>query len=292
MKRTAYLILAFAAAVAFAGCQSDDPTGESIFIDPTEEPSSFDVWLKENYVDPYNIRVMYRLEDVETDFAYNVVPADIKKAKQLMLLMKHLWIEAYEEVAGDGIHFIRATVPKLLHLVGSAEYNNSGTIRLGSAEGGMKITITAVNELDPYNIVNQYYFGTMHHEFAHVLHQTKDFPKEFNLISSADYDPVTWFNRNTESTFLPLGFITSYAGAQPREDFVETISRYVTWTHEEWNRRLKAAGEEGAAKIEEKLEIAKKYMLETWQVDLDRLYIVVQRRAAEIQDMDLDNLDF
>lgn len=290
MKRMLFII--FLSAALFGGCRSDDPSGPSIFVDPKDEMSSFDKWLKENYVDPYNIRVAYRIEDIETDFTYNVIPASLLKSKQMSFLLKHLWIEAYEEVAGDGIHFVRTNVPKLLHFVGSPEWNKDGTIRLGVAEGGMKITITNVNALDPYNIINQEYFGTIHHEFAHVLHQTIDFPVEFNEISAADYDPSTWFNRKTESDFLPLGFITAYAGSQPREDFVETLSRYVTWPHEEWNRRVAAAGAEGGAKMVKKLDIVTTYLKEVWKIDIDELYDVIQRRANEIQYMDLENFDY
>ena len=294
MNKIAYtLLFLLVGAVLFSGCDNDNPSGESIFVDPTGEKTEFEKWLKENYVDPYNVRVAYRLEDIETDFDYNVVPADLKKSKQMVMLMKHLWIEAYEEVAEDGLDFIRTTIPKHLHLVGSAEHNaQEGTIRLGVAEGGMKITITEVNNLQPYNIVNQNYFGTIHHEFAHVLHQTKEFAVDFNEISASDYAPTTWFNRKTEAEYLPLGFITNYAGSQPREDFVEIISRYVTWPRTEWDRRFAAAGPDGQAKITKKLNIAKTYMQNTWGVNLDELYRVVQRRANEIQYMDFDNLNF
>lgn len=48
---------------------------------------------------------------------------------------------------------------------------------LGTAEGGMKITLYNVNDINPdkidINLLNEYYFQTMHHEFAHILHQTK-----------------------------------------------------------------------------------------------------------------------
>lgn len=48
---------------------------------------------------------------------------------------------------------------------------------LGTAEGGMKITLYNVNDINPdqidINLLNDYYFQTMHHEFAHILHQTK-----------------------------------------------------------------------------------------------------------------------
>lgn len=294
MKKTIYIlwgVLVFG--TLLVGCREDKPDPQSIFIDPVEKPSTFDRWLLDNYVDDFNVRVLYRLTDIETDFDYNVIPAELTKAKQMCVLMKHLWIDAYVEVAGDGVHFMRATVPKLLHLVGSPEYNpQQGTIRLGQAEGGMKITITDVNSLDPINLSGRDYFGTLHHEFAHVLHQTKNYSEEFQTISAADYLPTTWFNRNKETEFLPLGFITAYAGAKPDEDFVELISRYATYTDAEWNRRLAIAGDQGRAIILRKLDIVRKYLKDNWKVDLETLHQVVQRRMAEVPGLNLDNLDF
>jgi substrate import-associated zinc metallohydrolase lipoprotein len=229
---------------------------------------------------------------VETDFDYNVVPADIKKSKQMAILLKHLWLEAYTEVAGTGIHFIRATAPKHFHFIGSAEHNpGENTIRLGVAEGGKKITITRVNALDPYNIIYQDFFVTVHHEFGHVLHQTINYPTEFRAISAGDYAPTTWFNRDVVEA-AQLGFVSKYAGSQHQEDFVEVLARYVTCTDAEWNALLNIAGEEGRAKILIKLEFVKTYMKSSWGVDLDQLKTVVWRRANEIQYMDLDELDF
>jgi substrate import-associated zinc metallohydrolase lipoprotein len=256
------------------------------------ERDAFDHWLDANYVQPYNIRIAYRIEDVETDFDYNVIPADLKKSKQMAILLKHLWLEAYTEVARDGVHFIRTTAPKHFHFIGSAEHNpGENTIRLGVAEGGKKITITEVNNLDPYNIIYQNFFNTVHHEFGHVLHQTVNYPTEFRTISAADYAPTTWFNRNPTQA-AQLGFVSNYAGSQHQEDFVEVLARYLTRTDTEWNAIMDVAGEEGRTKILQKLEIVKTYMKVSWGVDLDRLKTVVQRRANEIQYMDLEELDF
>ena len=287
-----YFLTAFVCLISFNSCESDDPDkNNSIFDDPIER-NSFDRWLDDNYVKPYNIRVAYRIEDVETDFDYNVIPADLTKSKQMAICLKHLWLEAYTEVAAEGVHFIRAYAPKLFHYIGSSEYDpEAETIRLGVAEGGKKITITTVNDLDPKNITNQYYFNTVHHEFGHILHQTKNYPVEFRTISAADYAPTTWHNR-TDNEAAQLGFVSPYAGKLPDEDFVEVLARYVTRNEATWNAMLTAAGSAGSAKIQQKLDIVKTYMKTAWGIDLDQLKGVVQRRANETQYMDFDNLDF
>jgi len=290
MRRLIYFIIAFFV-VTLWSCKEDGPDiDNSIFDTKTPDLNSFDRWLRQNYVTPYNMSVYYQLRDVETDFDYNVVPADLLKSKQLAWLLKYLWLEAYEEVAANGIHFVRANAPRLLHFIGSAEWDR-GTIRLGTAEGGLKITITQVNDLIPKDIVNQYFFNTIHHEFAHILQQTKDYPREFLTISVGNYMPAQWYNR-TDETAATLGFVSNYAGSQPIEDFVETLSRYITFTATQWHDKLTEAGPEGSAIILLKLGIVKKYMNEAWGVDIDHLKNVIERRANEIQYLDFDNLGF
>jgi substrate import-associated zinc metallohydrolase lipoprotein len=287
-----YFLITFAGVICLNSCESDDPDKKHSIFDEQVERNSFDKWLDENYVKPYNIRVAYRIEDIETDFDYNVIPADLEKSKQMAICLKHLWLEAYTEVASEGVHFIRAYAPKLFHYIGSSEHNpEDGTIRLGVAEGGKKITITTVNALVPKDIVNQYYFNTIHHEFGHILHQTKNYPTEFQTISASDYGPLTWQNR-TDAQAAKLGFVSNYAGKLPDEDFVEVLARYLTRDEATWNAMLVTAEAAGSAKILQKLDIVKTYMKTTWGIDLDRLKQVVQRRANEIQYMDFDNLDF
>ena len=285
------LLLSYFLLITLLSCKEEGPdTANSIFDTSTPELNSFDRWLRQNYVTPYNIRMYYRLRDVETDFSYNVVPADIQKAKQMALLLDYLWLKPYAEVAADGIHFVRANAPRVIHLVGSAEWDR-GTIRLGTAEGGMKITITDVNDLIPKEIASQYYFNTIHHEFAHILHQTKDYPREFQTISVGNYMPAQWFNRSDEEA-VRLGFVSNYAGSQPQEDFVETFSRYITLTDAQWNAKLLQAGTSGRDKILLKLSIVKRYMKDSWGVDVDELKKVIMRSVNEIQYWDLDNLNF
>ena len=287
-----YLIFCFMVIFAFSfpACKEDVPDAGNSFFDTTApELNSFDRWLRQNYAASYNMRVYYRLRDVETDFDYNVIPSDITKAKQMAWLLKYLWLDAYEEVAAGGIHFVRANAPRIMHFIGSAEWDRS-TIRLGTAEGGLKITITQVNDLIPQKITEQYFFNTIHHEFAHILNQTKDYPVDFKTISAGKYMPSQWYNRTDEEAATD-GFVSDYAGSQPGEDFVETLSRYITSTPEEWQDKLNQAGAEGGAIILQKLGVVKKYMTDAWGIDVDRLKNVIQRRSDEIQYLDFDDLE-
>jgi len=85
------------------------------------------------------IHFKYRMQDIESDHKYNLVPADYDKSVALAKIIKHVWMEAYTELAGPA--FLRSYVPKTFHLIGSPAYDSSGTKVLGTAEGGKKITL-------------------------------------------------------------------------------------------------------------------------------------------------------
>lgn len=175
MKKIKVFIL-LALALAAVSCSEEDLDSKSIFDTSSPERNAFETWILNNYTEPYNIDLKYRFEDIESDMKYNVTPAAYDKSVALAKLVKYLWIEAYEELVGQ--EFVATYCPKVLHFVGSPEYEKSGgSMVLGTAEGGLKITLFNVNGLNPENpdaeILNEWYFKTMHHEFAHILHQTK-----------------------------------------------------------------------------------------------------------------------
>ncbi len=87
-------------------------------------------------------------------------------------------------------------------------------------------------DLDDINMLNEYYFRTMHHEFGHILHQTKSYPTDFNLLSTGRYDDSSWQSKQP-GYVASLGFITPYASSQAREDFAETIANYLTRTDDQ-----------------------------------------------------------
>ena len=232
MKYAKYILSAFAF-MALASC-SEEELGPTIFPDVSDDadPSSytyqFDTWVNREFRDVYNLEFKYRMEDVEADMNYNLVPAKYDKARDLCLLSKYLWFDAYKEHAG--VDFLKQYGPRILHLIGSPAINaTTGTEILGLAEGGLKVTLFKVNEMDVDNInmLNELYFRTMHHEFGHILHQTKSYPVEFNLLSAGRYDDSSW--QSQEIGYVnSLGFVTPYSSSQYREDYAETIANYIT----------------------------------------------------------------
>ena len=294
MKKTfLYLWIVLAGLVVLPSCDKDEPDqNNSIFDTNSPYRNSFDTWLLDNFILPYNIKILYLLKDIETDFNYNVVPTEIHKAKQMAFLLKYLWLEAYESVALTGVHFMRETAPRVFVFLGTVEYNLSGVARAGVAEGAMQVILANLNNLDAYNIANQQFFKTIHHEYAHILHQKKYYPIEFEQITPTTYLHTTWSTARTVLVAAQQGYVTQYAGKMPHEDFAETMSCYLTWSNADWEAKLVQAGTTGAPLILAKLDIIKTYMKGTWGVDLDMLKDEVQRRVNEIQYMDLINLGF
>lgn len=242
MKINRYIfrtVACVAGMVSFAAC-SDDEFTSTIFPDVSDEPDpasytyKFDTWLNQNFRDVYNLQFYYKMKDVESVMDYNLVPAKYDKARDLALLTKYLWFDSYAELYNSP-KFTQQYGPRIIHLIGSSAHNPStGTEILGLAEGGLKVSLFKVNELDVANInqLNEYYFRTMHHEFAHILHQTKSYPTDFNLLSNGRYDPSSWQDRNG-GVVASEGFITPYSSDQTREDFAETIANYLTRTDEQ-----------------------------------------------------------
>lgn len=302
-----YTFLLLASAIGWSSCNNDDDIdyNHSIFYNEEEmaneeaAKNSFDYWLDDNYVAPYNISLMYRMKDIESDRDYNLVPAQYDKSVALAKIIKHVWLDAYNEVAGPD--FLRTYVPRTIHLIGSPAYNNAGTMVLGTAEGGMKITLYNVNDIDPGNIdinmLNKYYFQTMHHEFAHILHQKMNYDKAFEQITESKYIGSSWYiytdpetgytSRRTDLQAWQAGFVTPYAMSEAREDFVENIANYVTHDQQYWDNMLQQAGTEGAALINQKFNIVYSYMLNTWNIDLNELRATVLRRQNEVATLDL-----
>lgn len=292
MKKYIIFLFALALTVGITSCSNDDPSSTSIF-NTTTSRDSLDLWLLNNYTYPYNVAFKYKWEDIESDKTYNLVPADSAKAAKLAIIVKYLWFDAYTEVAGED--FVKSNVPRIIFLVGSAAYNNNNTMVLGTAEGGLKITLYMVNSLtdamlEDYSTLNEYYFHTMHHEFTHILNQKKPYDTNFNLITQSGYVSGSWY-QYTSSQAHQAGFVTPYAMDEGKEDFAEMMSTYVTTSESDWNAILSDAGTTGAALITEKLDIIRSYMKDSWGIDIDDVRDVVLRRAGDINKLDLNHLN-
>lgn len=285
------LFLAFATVALLGACSEEALDSRSIFDTKVPEQNLFDKWLLANYTMPYNINFNYRYDDKESDNTYNLAPAEYAKSVALAKLMKYVWIDSYTELLGED--FIKLYCPRVMQLIGSPAYNSGGSIVLGTAEGGLKITLYNVNIVDVekpnIDVLNYWFFKTMHHEFAHILQQKKNYSTDFNLISAADYKAGDWVNLN-DADAPKFGFVSGYASKEAGEDFVEILSIYVTNNQAYWDQLINSGTADGKKTILAKFEIVKDYLRGSWGIDIDQLRKVVLRRSSEIGTLDLKNV--
>ncbi len=283
-KYLLYALLAVSTGTALVSCSEDDLNAESVITIDKKQANDFDKWLTANFVNPYNLEFKYRYEYKETDADYYTIPAELNQAIEMAHLVKYLCLESYDEVAG--IDFTRNYFPKMIFTIGEWEYRNNGTIILGTAESGKKILLTGVNYLDTYKsspaALNHYYFKTIHHEFTHILNQTKEYSAEFKLITGNSYVADSWSEEPFNVGYLERGFISDYAQHSDTEDFAEMMSLYVTNSKEQWDEWMAEAGENGAPLLQAKLDIVKSYMKDSWGIDMDKLRDTILRRQADL----------
>ncbi|MBQ9577857.1 MAG: hypothetical protein IJV11_13400, partial [Muribaculaceae bacterium] len=110
MKKIQYyisaLLLVAVAAMSLSSC-SEDKLGPTIFpdVDESLDPNSYsyqlDKFLRENYLEKYNLTFLYKMPDISTNMNYNLVPAEYNNSVDLAVLCKHLWFDVYDKVAGE-----------------------------------------------------------------------------------------------------------------------------------------------------------------------------------------------
>lgn len=253
MKKTLYILTIALLVLTISSCRSDDDFTESIFetdtpvVDPTSATAPFDQWLYDNFLVPYNVDVQYKFNFTASDMNFQLTPAEYNRSQLLAHFIRYLFYDVYTKYAGD--NFMKQYGPRMFHFIGSTGYSpTTGTEVLGTAAGGVKITLYNVNEVKPWSesvaytaddieVLNERIFHTMHHEFSHILHQTKSYPITFGQVTSGSYDPIDWHERDS-TTSHQLGYVTHYASSANYEDFVETLSCTITDTDQRWMNRI------------------------------------------------------
>mgnify|MGYP002620708394 CR=1 FL=1 len=249
MKKIFGYTLALALAATLWSCKNDDDFTESIFdtdiqvVDENSGTAPFDQWLYDNFVVPYNTEIQYKFNFPASNLDFQLTPADYRKSQLLAHYIKYLFYDVYTKYAGE--EFMKQYGPRIFHFIGSAAYSpTTGTETLGYASAGVKITLINVNNMkfwtpeSPYTsadmeLLNKDQFHTMHHEFSHILHQTKTYPVTFGLVTAGTYEPRDWQERDSVESHR-LGYVTQYGSSATYEDFVETLSCTITDTDYRW----------------------------------------------------------
>lgn len=222
MKRYLFSFLV----LALVGCYPE----EKLNVDETEyelEMTALDQYIQTQFTDEYGMAIRYRYVDRYLSPGERVTPPKLEVVRPMLDFIENYWIEPYLEVA-NGDEFFRDHVPAEIILLGGYIFNEDGTVTLGTADAGARITFTAVNELDPEN--EEWLFmqlNTVYHEFAHIVHQRYRLPTAFETIAATGYTSAgSWYNLTDEEA-LERGFVSPYATSSPNEDFAETVAFYL-----------------------------------------------------------------
>lgn len=222
MKKIWFLIVGFAAIAS--GCyETETITAEVRQTDPPTD--ELDIYIQENFVQPYNVAVRYAFVDRLVGADKRVTPPKREAVIPMLEFLTDFWIDPFLKVE-NGEEFFKKYVPKEVVLIGSTMYNSDGTVTLGTADAGARITLTEVNFVNPDNISWVYrQLGTIYHEFAHIVHQRHSLPPNFETISPAGYTSAgSWYNL-TDQEALIRGFVSPYGTSSFNEDFAEIVAK-------------------------------------------------------------------
>ena len=204
-------------------CTPDDEVNAAV-VEVTASEDPLDVYIRDNFLEPYGVAVRYRYVDRYVAATERVAPTRRELVQPALDFLSKFWVEPYLQVSG-GEEYFRNTVPAEVVLIGSPIFRTDGTVVLGTADAGARITLTEINyidEEDPDWVFRQ--LGTIYHEYAHIMHQRFNLPPNFQQISPQGYTSSgSWFSLNDDQA-LRRGFVSPYGTSSFNEDFAEVVA--------------------------------------------------------------------
>ena len=248
---------------------------------------SVDQFIQSNFLDKYGVAVRYKFVDRYVAPDKRVTPPKLEVVKPMLNFLTDYWVEPYLNVE-NGESFFKNHVPAEVILIGSPMYNADGTVTLGTADAGARITLTEVNFVDTDNmnwVFRQ--LGTIYHEFAHIIHQRYNLPPNFQQISPEGYTSAgSWFNITDEEA-LRRGFVSPYGTSSFNEDYAEIVA-YIMYFPDFYERFINleencntpgcAERNEGREKIREKLNLILTHYEQNTGVDLLEVRKLIQEK--------------
>jgi len=283
LKNPAFLI-----AVIFClnSCYPEENLDVPVNNPGVELTSELDTYIDENFIQEYGVAIRYRYNNNYIGPFERVTPPREELVRPMLDFIEFFWIEPYSEVE-NGEDFFRQHVPAEIILLGGVIHNNDGTIKLGSADVGAKITFTDINSIDPEDPEwRDQQLNTVYHEFAHFVHQKYKLPPAFETITPSGYtSPGSWFVLSDEDA-LKRGFVSPYGTSSPNEDFAEFVAFfmfdqqfYETYIfEEECTTQDCLERNEGRLKLAEKLAAITSHYEKVTGVDLFDLRDEIQSR--------------
>lgn len=251
----------------------------------TYAKGTLDKWLEDNFLNPYNMEILYRFDRYQAKIDKEIAPVKEGKVQPIMEGVQQIFIQPYLDVSSKA--FLLPILPKEIALFGTGEYSDN-QITLGTADAGRQINLYEVNDYDRNNVVSVMgtperpaAFHTMHHEFAHILHQNVPVPPGYEEISS-NYVGSSWVGSgNSAATAKSLGFITRYARNNKDEDFAEMIATLLVAGQDQFDAYVNTATDPTAiTKLRKKEQIVVDYFKAAHGLDFRKLQAKV-RTAIE-----------
>lgn len=251
------------------------------------ELTELDQYIEANFTEEYDMAIRYRYVDRYVSPGERVTPPKLEVVQPMLDFIHTFWIDPYLEVA-NGEDFFRGHVPAEIIFLGGYIYNSNGTVTLGTADAGARITFTNVNAIDPENDEwRSLQLQTVYHEFSHIVHQRYKLPSAFETITTSGYTSAgSWFNLTDEEALI-RGFVSPYATSSPNEDFAETVAfflyepnfyeQFITPTEGCTNAECEAQNI-GKAYIAEKLAAITDHYEKATGIDLEKLREIIQSK--------------
>ena len=267
-------------ALSLAACNNKETLNPESVIQPrVTAQTALDTYIYNNFQKPYNISVTYNYIDADFEMGKYFYPPTEAKVQPMLEIVKKVWIDSYTQVAGQD--FIKSVAPRQISLIGGYNMNSDGTITLGFADSGMKITLFNVDQLDvTKHDATRQYFHTIQHEYCHIINQRKPYSEEYGKITPSDYT-ANWYNIQLADA-NKKGFITPYSMLNDIEDFAEMTSGILSMSKTDWDAKVNAIPEEGRNIIRKKEEFVVSYFKSEWNIDLYKLQEVVENQMLSV----------
>ena len=268
-------------ALLLAACNNKESlNSESVLKPRVTAKTPLDTYIYNNFQKPYNIIVTYNYIDADFEMGKYFYPPTEAKVQPMLEIVKKVWIDAYSEVAGP--NFIKEVAPRQISLIGGYNVNPSGTITLGFADSGMKITLFNVDQLDvTKHAATRQYFHTIQHEYCHIINQKKPYSSEYGKITPSGYT-ANWYNvREAEAN--AAGFITPYSMLNDIEDFAEMTSGMLSMSKTAWDAKINAiSSATGKEAIRKKEAFVVAYFKSEWNIDIYQLQAKVEQQMLSV----------
>ncbi|WP_430614969.1 substrate import-associated zinc metallohydrolase lipoprotein [Flavobacterium sp. JP2137] len=261
-------------------CSKEDSLGESRLSLEEAPKTELDQWIDANYRIPYNIRATYKWDQAMGNYDKLLYPPKLESVKPALEMVKKIWLDTYTEVGGAS--FVKKISPRELHIVGSYNVNNNGTIVLGEAGSGARITLFNADFVDRSKLDDiRQFVHTIHHEYVHILNQTKPYDKQaWSTITPGKYTS-TWYLITDVTESHELGFVTNYARLNVDEDIAETASYILMHTKVEYETFMAGLSVTARALVQRKVDIVVEYYKSAFDMDFFELRDVAERNTID-----------